>query len=125
MLLLLHAERVASIGNSKISEVQAAYDEAILASGKIGILHLHALGNERAGIFFLEHGESYWSLVYLERAREIYSGWQAEAKVRDMTTKYATLFGSSSNTSHNAPLSMNVHAKTRFGNFIMDRSEVT
>jgi hypothetical protein len=61
-------------------------------AGKLGFLHNQALGNERAGVYFLEQGDNAWASTYLSRARQLFREWGAMAKVKQMDLKYKDLF---------------------------------
>jgi hypothetical protein len=91
MMLLLRAE-LASLDNGVSREVQAAYDKAIRAAGRMGFTHHQAVGNELAGVYFLEQGKDRaWASTYLSRARELFDQWGAKAKVQHMDKKYKEL----------------------------------
>jgi predicted ATPase len=90
MVALLRAEQ-ASICCKDPVVVQREYDTAIMCAGKLGFKHNQALGNERAGVYFLEQKDEEWASTYLTRAWEIYARWGARAKVRQMEEKYGDL----------------------------------
>jgi hypothetical protein len=95
MILLLQAETLsASSADSEV--VRKSYDNAITMAGKLGFLHNQALGNERAGVYFLEQGDNAWASTYLSRARHLFREWGALAKVDQMDLKYRYLFESES-----------------------------
>ena len=54
MLMLLQALRKATKPAVNPKEVRRAYDEAIIAAGRLGFLHHQALANRLAGSFFLQ-----------------------------------------------------------------------
>ena len=83
MLLLLRAE---------LHPTQQAFDEAIAVAGKLGFLHNQALGNERAGLFFLAQGDKGWASSYLANARTLYEEWGAHGKVRHLDTAFEHVF---------------------------------
>jgi predicted ATPase len=91
MVALLRAEQVSICCCKDPVVVQREYDEAIKCAGKLGFKHNQALGNERAGVYFLEHNDEEWASTYLTRAWEIYARWGARAKVRQMEEKYGDL----------------------------------
>jgi predicted ATPase len=90
MIALLRAEQ-ASICCKDPVVIQREYDTAIKCAGKLGFKHNQALGNERAGVYFLEQKDKEWASTYLTRAWEIYARWGARAKVRQMEEKYGDL----------------------------------
>jgi hypothetical protein len=95
MILLLQAETLpASSADSE--DVRKSFDNAITMAGKLGFLHNQALGNERAGVYFLEQGDNAWASTYLSRARQLFREWGAMAKVDQMDLKYRHLFESES-----------------------------
>jgi hypothetical protein len=94
MLLLLRAEH-ATIDGRKRDDVQRAFDDAIIVSGRLGCLHNQALGNERAGVYFLEQKDTVWAATYLTRAFELYSLWGARAKALQLKDKFIQLIDKS------------------------------
>jgi hypothetical protein len=56
MMLLLRAE-LASLDYRDSKKVQRSYDDAIAAAGKLWFMHHQALGNERAGVYFLKRND--------------------------------------------------------------------
>jgi histidine kinase len=90
MVLLLRAEEACASCKSQV-DVQRAYDEAIKGAGKLGFKHHQALGNEKAGVYFLEQNDTEWASTYLTRARELYVRWGAVAKVRQIEEKFGDL----------------------------------
>jgi hypothetical protein len=91
MLLLLQAETL-SASSAESEVVRKSFDDAITMAGKLGFLHNQALGNERAGVYFLEQGDNAWASTYLSRARQLFREWGAMAKVKQMDLKYRDLF---------------------------------
>lgn len=91
-IALLRAENYAFIHRrlKDTSKIRRAYDDAISASGRLGILHLQALANERAGLFFLQR-DDFWAKIYLTQAYEKYEEWGASAKSEDMKARYTDL----------------------------------
>jgi hypothetical protein len=91
-MLLLRAEYVALTSSSDPEKVQRAYGDAITAAGRVGFMHHQAMGNERAGVYFLEQQkDKAWASTYLSRARELFELWGAQAKVRHIIAKYKEL----------------------------------
>jgi predicted ATPase len=109
MMLLLQAEEMALHG--ELDTVQEAFDEAIRAAGRLGLIHNQALGNERAGVFFLRKGDTAWASTYLSRAWMLYEEWGAKAKSNHLETKYNTLIDKSK-LSYG---SVGIKARSRFG----------
>lgn len=70
MLLLLEAENYSLKKNADIAQVRQKYDEAISMSTRAGFVNDQALGNERAGLFFLKRGDLSWASTYIARAHE-------------------------------------------------------
>ena len=88
MLLLLKAERKAT-QKTKDLDVRRAYDEAIRATGREGVLILQAFANERAGVYYLNSvRDKNWAATYLSRAHDLYMNWGAAGKARHMETTY-------------------------------------
>jgi hypothetical protein len=90
MIALLQAEQ-ASICCKDPVVVQREYDDAITCAAKLGFKHNQALGNERAGVYFLEQKDKEWATTYLTRAMELYCRWGARAKVQQMEEKFGDL----------------------------------
>jgi hypothetical protein len=91
MVLLLQAE-LASIDNGASRQVQAAYDKAISVAGRTGFTHHQAIGNEQAGVFFLNiQKDRAWASTYLTRAWGRFDVWGAKAKTQHMEKKYKEL----------------------------------
>ena len=57
----------------------------------LGILHVQAVANERAGIFFAARKETSWATTYLTRAFLLYKEWGGHAKACQMVSRYADL----------------------------------
>ena len=93
MILLLQAETL-SASSTDSEVVRKSFDNAITMAGKLGFLHNQAIGNERAGVYFLEQGDNAWASTYLSRARQLFREWGALAKVDQMDLKYRYLFES-------------------------------
>jgi hypothetical protein len=92
MMLLLRAELASLNSRSDPEKVQRAYGDAIMAAGKLGFMHHQAVGNELAGVYFLEQRKDRaWASTYLSRARELFDQWGAKAKVQHMDKKYNEL----------------------------------
>jgi predicted ATPase len=91
MVLLLQAE-LASIDNGTSKQVQTAYDKAIRVAGRTGFTHHQAIGNEQAGVYFLnKQKDRAWASTYLTRAWELFDQWGAKAKTQHMEKKYKEL----------------------------------
>ena len=85
MLLILNAEEYALSGNK--AKAQETYNLAISRCARSGFIHLQAITNERAGLYNLEKGDTYWATTYLSRALRNYSEWGANAKVESLLSK--------------------------------------
>jgi predicted ATPase len=91
MMLLLRAE-LASLDNDVSREVQVAYDKAIRSAGRMGFMHHQAVGNELAGVYFLEQrNDRTWASTYLTRSWELFDQWGAKPKTQHMEEKYKDL----------------------------------
>jgi histidine kinase len=92
MMLLLRAELASLTCSKDTKKVRFAYDEAIAAAGRLGFTNHQAVGNERAGVYFLEQKHDRdWASTYLTRACELFDQWGANAKVKQMEEKYSDL----------------------------------
>ena len=104
-ITLLTAENLALTKKrcSDFSQVRNAYDHAIKTSGRLGILHIQAIANERAGLYCLLRDQTDWASTYLTRARCLYEEWGASAKVEQLQSTHGCLVltdGSTLNTEH-------------------------
>ena len=72
MILLLEAEEYALKKRVDMQLARSKFDAAIARASQVGDLSDNALGCERAGVFCLKRGDSYWARVYLVRAYERY-----------------------------------------------------
>jgi len=77
-LLLLEAEY--AVIKRKQSSACKAYEAAITAAHKSGMVQDEALSYERAALFQLELGDDAKALNYLTTAQQLYLVWGAEAK---------------------------------------------
>ncbi|MDI1476971.1 AAA family ATPase [Polyangium sp. y55x31] len=88
---LVSAEIQAAEGHH--GEARELYDEAIEATRKNGFLHHEALACERAAQYYAGRGRPELARPYLEAAMRAYSRWGATAKVRDLESRHADVFG--------------------------------
>ena len=83
-LWLLEAEyatlNLKSKNESQRDKIMSAYDSAISAATRSGLLRDAAISNERAGIWFESLKDDYWSESYLTKAHTLYREWGATAK---------------------------------------------
>jgi hypothetical protein len=122
MMLLLRAEYIALTSHSDPGMVQHAYGDAITAAGKLGFMHHQAIGNERAGLYFLEQQkDKAWAFTYLSRARALFELWGAHAKVRRMEAKYNELALQPANSGTRSSVIM---ARTRFDEMPVDTGSI-
>jgi hypothetical protein len=78
--ILMEAEFHNAQGN--VEEAAICYDASIEAAQKHKFIHEEAIGNELAGIFFLERGLKAESCQYFLRSVECYEKWGARAAAR-------------------------------------------
>jgi len=90
---LVEAEDLAFVYRKRknTEALRRRYDKAIAAAGRLGILHIQALANERAGLFFLRKGEVTWASTYLTQAHVLYREWGAVAKSKVMEGEHGDL----------------------------------
>ncbi|KAG7374362.1 PAS domain S-box containing protein [Nitzschia inconspicua] len=67
------------------------YDDAIRLSSKNGYRQDTALIHERAGINFMEMGDSYWAAHHISSSHNAYLEWGAVAKAKQMVDRYQDL----------------------------------
>lgn len=65
-------------------KIMNAFDSAISAAARSGLVHDAALANERAGLWFQSLGDEFWASSYLSRAHDLYLEWGADAKADDL-----------------------------------------
>lgn len=65
---------------SQKDKIMSAYDSAISAATRYGLLRDVAIANERAGIWFDSLNDGYWAESYLSKAHMLYYEWGATAK---------------------------------------------
>ena len=90
---LIHAEDCAFTNRKRkdTTGIRRMYDKAIVASGRLGILHIQAIANERAGLFLLGKSETTLASDYLSQAWSLYNEWGALAKCRRMELRHAEI----------------------------------
>jgi histidine kinase len=72
--------------------VQREFDSVIAQCARSGIMHDQALGNELAGLYFLNQRKDLdWASTYLTRSYNLYRRWGAQAKTRQMEQVHGNL----------------------------------
>ena len=89
---LVEAERNRVLG--KGNEAMEDYDRAVEIAKDNEYLNEEALASELAAEFYSGRGKDFIAAAYMERARNRYSKWGAEAKVQDLEGRYARLLDS-------------------------------
>lgn len=90
-VLLVDAERARLEGD--MEGAMRLYDRAIEEARKQGFVHLEALANERAGLFWMEHKKAEFARGYLRAARYGYELWGASRKVEMLRERFGNLAG--------------------------------
>lgn len=88
-LNLLEAERHWVKGELK--EAKDSYDKATSGANKQNFLNEEALSCERAGMFYEANGMESLASHFLKRAFQTYREWGAEAKLKDLQSRYYEL----------------------------------
>lgn len=88
-LLLIDAERARLDGG--LEEAYQLYDAAIREAAEQRLVHLEALANERAGLFWLARNKEQFAAVYLREARYLYELWGAQRKVEMLEEEHEYL----------------------------------
>lgn len=88
-LALLKAEEARIKGNGKLAEKE--YQTAIHEAEQSSFLNLEALSSELFGKHLLAEKKLEKASVYLNKARQLYSRWGAEAKVDQLTEHFKEL----------------------------------
>jgi predicted ATPase/signal transduction histidine kinase/CheY-like chemotaxis protein len=83
---LVEAEHARVLGQA--TEAREFYDQAIALAQEHGFIQEEALANELAGKFYLARGQNHVARHYLFDAYYAYQRWGAEAKVKDLETRY-------------------------------------
>jgi PAS domain S-box-containing protein len=86
---LVEAERYQVQG--QFSEAQDYYDRAIAGAKANKYIQEEALANELAAKFYLDWGKEKIAAVYMQEAYYCYVRWGANAKVKDLETRYPQL----------------------------------
>jgi hypothetical protein len=118
MLLLLRAEAMVC-KRVRFDKTKEAFDCAVTAAGKLGLLQFQALANERAGVYLLAQAEENDGELYLTRARDLYREWGAEGKALHMEGMYThiSLFRSTKKRRHGT----SIKARTRLDEIMTSR----
>merc|ERR1719203_1569247 len=88
MMLLLEAEECTLKKNIEMDVVRAKFDAAISAASRSGFANDSALANERAGVFCLTRGDTYWANSYITRAHQRWAEYGALALCRKLEKIY-------------------------------------
>ncbi|MGB3694318.1 MAG: AAA family ATPase [Spirulinaceae cyanobacterium] len=86
---LVEAEKARVLGQEL--KAMTYYDLAIKGAGEHGYLQEKAIANELAGEFHLERGRAKVAQAYLIDAYHCYLSWGANAKVKDLESRYYSL----------------------------------
>ncbi|RJR32517.1 MAG: PAS domain S-box protein [Desulfobacteraceae bacterium] len=76
------------------------YKRSIKGAGENEFLHEEALAFELCGRFWLDQGEEEVAGVYLEKANRLYGSWGADAKVKQLRSRYGSPLGMSQARPH-------------------------
>ncbi|MBP0029437.1 AAA family ATPase [Roseofilum sp. Guam] len=87
---LVEAERARILGQD--SNAREYYDRAIAGAQENEYLNEEAIACELAGMFYLARGQDRVASYYLNDAHYAYLRWGANAKVRDLETRYPQFF---------------------------------
>ena len=87
---LVEAERARVLGEDR--DAREYYDRAIAGAQENEYLNEEALACELAGRFYLDRGKNRVARYYLNDAHYAYLRWGAQAKVRDLETRYPQFF---------------------------------
>ncbi len=88
-LLLVDAE-IARV-NEEVEVAMDLYDRAIEEAQEQDFLHLEALANERAGLFWIDLGKQHFADLYLRAAHYAYGLWGAKRKVELLEERFRLL----------------------------------
>ena len=72
-------------------DAERSYEQAIAAARSHGFMHIEAISYERAAAFWRERGFEKFADAYLHEARERYSRWGAQTKVRLIDEQHSSL----------------------------------
>jgi len=93
------------------------YDRAIALAKENGYIQEEALANELAGKFYLAWGKETIAEAYITKAYYCYSRWGAQAKVKDLESKYPHLIAPLQVTNSNSIQSAIPSSSTSSSNF--------
>jgi predicted ATPase/class 3 adenylate cyclase len=91
--LIVSAEIAHVTGNGV--QAMSLYEKAMQKADEFQFINYKALANELAGGYQYKAGNQTMSKTYLENARRSYQQWGAIAKVQQLETTYASLYGNS------------------------------
>lgn len=98
------------------TSAKRAFEEAISAAKKNEAIHIEAMANERAAIFYLNANNMQKAIEYMIEARRLYTEWGAICKVDYLKENYAYLFyDQQSVSSSKKPLKKELSAKFTYG----------
>ena len=86
---LLEAERFWLLGNT--TAAKKSYNIAIAGAKKQNFLNEEALASERAGMFYQAQGIDSLASHFMKRAFQIYREWGADAKLKDLQSRFYNL----------------------------------
>jgi len=91
------SSRVALVGaeiarvEGRTLDAERLYEQAIECAQQSAFVHIEALANERAALFYAERGLGKIARVYLQDARYGYRRWGADGKVRHLEEQHPLL----------------------------------
>lgn len=75
-------------------KVRITFKASISLASRCGFVHHAALASKRAGQYFLQQKDIYWTEHHLTNSHQLYADWDAAAKVRQMERTYQSLVAS-------------------------------
>eukprot|EP00977_Amphora_coffeiformis_P007798 scaffold1697_cov180-Amphora_coffeaeformis.AAC.34 len=119
-IALLGAEEatLSTARSLEFPNIQMAYDRAIRAAGRLGILHIQAISNERAGLFCLRQNEISWASTYLTRAWVLYEEWGASAKSTQLQETHTHLICTDISSLSQTNMFLRSRERFEFGNLV-------
>ncbi|MBU1170669.1 MAG: diguanylate cyclase [Proteobacteria bacterium] len=88
-LRLIQAERLRVMG--KVFEAHALYEESSRLAREQGFIHEEAMAMELCGAMHMNDDRTTLGLPHLEKARDLYRSWGAQAKVDELHSRFPQL----------------------------------
>jgi hypothetical protein len=109
-LELIEAERLSVQGAKEAAEM---YDKAIEHAGASEFIHEEALANELAALHYFRNNNIKLAKAYMTESRNLFYGWGAMAKVKQLEQKYPHLLYAQGGAEHTRSKTANLITSTQ------------